>query len=248
MGKLIDLTRQRYGMLFVESRAGSSSGNSTWNVLCDCGVRKVLPALAFRSGATKSCGCLRLAGRKISTDFTGQRFGKLVVTGIHKHNVHGEPGVYWDAKCDCGNTVVLHSSNVRVAKGCGCLRRKPDGESARRWVLYSYQRDAEKRELCWQLNDAEFLALTQQDCHYCGIKPKQEFQGYTKQPDGSRRYYNTGVFVYNGIDRKDNKAGYTTENCVPCCGYCNKLKRHYDYQEFIDWLKRAGRYQQELAP
>lgn len=49
----------RFGRLLVESRAGSASNRSaTWNVVCDCGARKIVVGHSMRSGATTSCGCL----------------------------------------------------------------------------------------------------------------------------------------------------------------------------------------------
>ena len=35
-----------------------------------------------------------------------------------------------------------------------------------------------------------------------------------------------------GIDRKDNNKDYTNDNCVPCCGFCNKMKMDHNIDEF----------------
>ena len=35
-----------------------------------------------------------------------------------------------------------------------------------------------------------------------------------------------------GIDRKDNNKGYTNDNCVPCCGFCNRMKMDHSIDEF----------------
>jgi hypothetical protein len=60
MPALVDLKNWRFGRLLVESLAGrDSGGKSTWNVVCDCGTRKVIRASDMRSGRTKSCGCLQ---------------------------------------------------------------------------------------------------------------------------------------------------------------------------------------------
>lgn len=37
----------------------------------------------------------------------------------------------------------------------------------------------------------------------------------------------------NGIDRFDNDIGYTQDNCRPCCGDCNMMKRGYSYELVI---------------
>lgn len=41
-----------------------------------------------------------------------------------------------------------------------------------------------------------------------------------------------------GIDRVDNSKGYDTENCVPCCGCCNKMKMDLELSFFLDQIKR----------
>ena len=41
-----------------------------------------------------------------------------------------------------------------------------------------------------------------------------------------------------GIDRLDNSKNYTTENCVPCCGCCNRMKMDLTLPFFIEQIKR----------
>lgn len=55
-------------------------------------------------------------------DLTGQRFGKLEVLsmeGVDKYR-----SAKWLCKCDCGNTCVVTSNNLRrgQTQSCGCLR------------------------------------------------------------------------------------------------------------------------------
>lgn len=38
----------------------------------------------------------------------------------------------------------------------------------------------------------------------------------------------------NGIDRMDNSKGYSIENCVPCCKYCNFMKKALDAHTFVE--------------
>lgn len=63
MGKLIDLTGQRFGRLTVIERAGKTNdGHRKWLCQCDCGKTTVVAGndLKKEKGATRSCGCLRL--------------------------------------------------------------------------------------------------------------------------------------------------------------------------------------------
>lgn len=56
MSKLpIDLVGKRFGRLLVESYAG----HTKWNVVCDCGKRKLCAGIDLRGGDARSCGCLQ---------------------------------------------------------------------------------------------------------------------------------------------------------------------------------------------
>lgn len=74
MGKLIDLTGQRFGRLTVIERAPNkvnAAGRScvVWKCMCDCGNITFVDATHFRGRITKSCGCLKkdMAGKQSVT-------------------------------------------------------------------------------------------------------------------------------------------------------------------------------------
>ena len=60
MGKVIDLTGQRFGRLVVINRAETRGKNrrAFWNCLCDCGKNKTIESQSLKFGRSKSCGCL----------------------------------------------------------------------------------------------------------------------------------------------------------------------------------------------
>lgn len=63
MGKLIDITGGKYGLLTVIGRAGSSKQKrALWSVECECGNTAVVNGHDLRNGHTKSCGCKKLSG------------------------------------------------------------------------------------------------------------------------------------------------------------------------------------------
>jgi len=64
---------------------------------------------------------------------------------------------------------------------------------------------ARKRNLEWSISEEDYQKLVSIPCDYC---------------NGQFGQVTTGV----GLDRKDNTKGYTLENSVSCCGWCNKLK------------------------
>lgn len=59
MGKLTDLSDQKFGRLLVQTQAPSISGNSRWNVRCDCGTLKTVWGNDLKRGKVVSCGCHR---------------------------------------------------------------------------------------------------------------------------------------------------------------------------------------------
>lgn len=72
-------------------------------------------------------------------DLTGQRYGRLVV--IRKSDqVSNGGGTMWECKCDCGNTVVVRSNDLRTGntKSCGCF--KEESRYGRRFVDLTGQR------------------------------------------------------------------------------------------------------------
>ena len=59
MGRLIDLTGQRFGRLVVIKFAGSDCYRQTkWVCKCDCGNETIVNGKYLKDGTTKSCGCL----------------------------------------------------------------------------------------------------------------------------------------------------------------------------------------------
>lgn len=62
-------------------------------------------------------------------DLTGMRFGRLTVVERHGTNNSGKPT--WICQCDCGNTAIVSSGELRGGntKSCGCLRRESESKA-----------------------------------------------------------------------------------------------------------------------
>ena len=59
MGKLIDRTGDRYGMLTVLHREPNNlNGEVIWMCACDCGGSTAVRSASLITGNTRSCGCL----------------------------------------------------------------------------------------------------------------------------------------------------------------------------------------------
>lgn len=61
MGRVKDIAGQRFGIVTVESFAGTENRKAWWWCRCDCGVVFIKPGTALRFGAAKSCGCQQQA-------------------------------------------------------------------------------------------------------------------------------------------------------------------------------------------
>lgn len=68
MGKLIDITGQKFGRLTVKSLCKSGNNvKTTWICDCDCGNKNIeVRGDRLKSGQTKSCGCYNNEMRKIT--------------------------------------------------------------------------------------------------------------------------------------------------------------------------------------
>lgn len=79
--RLIDLTGLRFGRL-VASHYNRNGGKPYWHCICDCGAQCHVEPGNLRSGHTRSCGCLNIEKRFISTLTHG-------MTGTSTHYVWG---------------------------------------------------------------------------------------------------------------------------------------------------------------
>ena len=130
------MTGQRFGKLIVMKRdmtVGNKRG-AHWICKCDCGNIKTIKAWSLKSGATLSCGCYNrelMSRHREITGMVGTRFGKLVVVKRHQDIIYGnQKKVAWECQCDCGNTTVVASQDLKSGhtKSCGCAPTKTKGD------------------------------------------------------------------------------------------------------------------------
>jgi predicted HAD superfamily Cof-like phosphohydrolase len=166
----------------------------------------------------------------------GEKFCRLTV--LAKNNKKsGKSGEYWDCICQCGKTKTIRGYRLKkgLTKSCGCLVKevqkkrlsKPPGAAAKNHVINSYKHNAGASGVKFNLTRSQFIKLCESPCHYCG-----------KMNSNCSKSIN-GDWNYNGIDRVDSCIGYSIENCVPCCKFCNFMKKDLDYNEFTNWVKKA---------
>ncbi len=177
----------------------------------------------------------------------GQRFGRLIVlkAGIRKISSGGTGKRYYyyaECACDCGGVATIMETSLRFGRvqSCGCLQREniprlPPGVAMANALYSNYRNRAKIDKMVFEINREYFLSLTKKNCYYCGKEPDCYYCG--KEPAQIIKG-KTGDYIYNGIDRKDPKEGYTVENTVPCCWMCNSMKKAIGFDEFLSQIAR----------
>lgn len=217
MGKLIDLTGQRFGRLVVIERMpkGKHGEHAKWRCLCDCGNENVVVGTDLRSGHTQSCGCYcRDLNRSMKTkDMLGQRFGKLTViafAGVDENNK-----AEWKCRCDCGNEVIVTGGNLRSGNttSCGCVHKKQLSERNSKLLtthgmsktrLYTIWTDMKQR--CGNPNDKYYYLYGGRGISVCS-EWKSNFKSFAEWALANGYQDNLS------IDRIDNDKGYCSDNC-----------------------------------
>jgi len=180
MGKKVDLTGQRFGMLVVLGDSGgrNSAGAIVWDCICDCGEKSKVTTGNLTSGQIKSCGCRK--GRHV--DLVGQKFGRLTVIAVAEKTVRLR--VSWECLCECGartqaTTNALTTGNTR---SCGCFKLdilvSMSGENSQNYNpnLTDEERLSRRYQLCgvnakkWSKQTMERDNYTCQICNQHGGK------------------------------------------------------------------------------
>lgn len=161
----------------------------------------------------------------------GQQFGKWKV--IEFDSVKSHSGARWKVLCECGKIKIVYAKTLREkhSTSCGCSYHLKPGNSSRNSLFRIYKKGASKRNLDFSLTIDQFSNLTSSNCYYCNKEPAQIHQN-------NKRYMSS--YVYNGIDRINNRVGYSFSNCVPCCGQCNWMKGKQSSEEFIKKCKEIA--------
>ena len=166
----------------------------------------------------------------------GNRYGNLVVIDRveTRKTPKGNRSANWLCKCDCGRTHIAKGIHLRSGsvKSCGCLNKYPTGQAALHAVFCRMKNSAIRRGYIFELDEIDFIKLSQKPCNYCGSEPV----ALAYMPDCN------GSILYNGIDRVDNTKGYIEGNMVTCCWICNRAKGTMPLLEFEKWIKDITEY------
>jgi len=102
MGKLIDITGQKFGRLTAIKLAYIKNNMSFWYCICECGTRKIIMSRNLRKGISKSCGCYKSEIKAREMAIIGK-----------KNMTHGDGGI--------GHRARLYS--IWVSMVCRCKNK-----------------------------------------------------------------------------------------------------------------------------
>ena len=218
---LIDLTGKKFGrwtVLYRGDTRSTPSGQSKTVWHCRCECGEEKDVDACNLTSGASQSCGCLQKDSILIDLSKR--------------VYDDDGNLIQKLCPCCQKFVnisLFSKNKRRADSyneyCNnCLKYHPKKR------YDHYKSNAKGRGLCFDISIDEFRNITSKPCVYCG-----EFSTY---------FNNLGI---NGIDRINSSVGYVSNNVIPCCETCNKMKSDYDVNKWIDKvIKIANRAKKGL--
>lgn len=184
-------------------------------------------------------------------DRTGDKHGRLTVIS-HSGKDHRKKHL-WLCLCECGNEKVVVGDNLSSGKSnsCGCLKTEflarkgnqyglyEDREVALLKVQYSHLKRRNKlKGFSDVISLDEFCTISKSPCKYCGLEYSKEIEDRVNESKKQKRL-SDHVLKCNGVDRVDSSKGYTVENSVACCKYCNTAKNTMTESEFYAWIKRV---------
>lgn len=250
MAKEIDMSiiGQRFGKLTVVEYIGLFKRNeksrdnlAKFKCVCDCGKDKEVFKQELVSERTTTCGdfeCWKKDAPNEDEILDNQKFGMLtVIRFLHFKDTKSKRVQILECLCDCGKIKNIRRDALITGntKSCGCQLNLSYNsiDYAISMEYAKYKAGAKTRNINFLLSKEYFKKLLLDNCYYCGIEPKRKSAKSHLTTKKRKR------ILLNGIDRTNNKEGYTIQNCVPCCSQCNRAKMDYPYQEFLDWIKRV---------
>jgi hypothetical protein len=222
MGRLKDLSGQRFGKLLVVERAETVNGIVYWYCVCDCGGRTKVSSQKIRTGHTKSCGCLHGRGsgpikadNSFRDDLTGKTFGRLRVIGFsHSYNGH----TFFKTVCTCGNKkIISKQSLVRgTTVSCGCFSKDLlKSQTGKKNPFYKHGKTRNTpiwdkyhhiKGRCYRHNDKSFKSYGGRGIVMCRIWEKNPARFFSWAE-------NNGFQEGKEIDRINNNGPYAPWNC-----------------------------------
>lgn len=187
-------------------------------------------------------------------DRTNDKHGRLTVISHAGKDHRGKH--LWLCSCDCGNEKIVVSDNLSSGKSnsCGCLKAEVLARKGNQYGLYDNREVAllrvqyshmlrrnKGKGFDEAMSFEQFAELSKSPCKYCGVEHSKEIEDRLSETKSKKRLSDY-VLKCNGIDRVDSLKGYTAENSVACCKFCNTAKNTMPESEFYKWVKMVYEY------
>lgn len=141
-------------------------------------------------------------------DLVGQRFSRLVVTGVA--GLCKKQNIRWQCQCDCGGNATAYAYDLKAGKikSCGCLSK--EGLATK----HGHARAGAKRSRVYSVWAAMIQRCTNpmdKNYHHCGGRGITVCKRWLKFDNFFADMGEPGEHMT--LDRKNNNRGYSLANC-----------------------------------
>lgn len=155
---------------------------------------------------------------------------------VEKRSIRGRTlscSIFLCPDCNTEFAVIANNAKRKKTNKCNQCSKKVIGSNTRKLPFEGLYNIISKKSIKYGevFKYEEFLKFTSlPECIYCGKNVKW------------RPHRNKQSAAIN-LDRKDSNRGYTTDNCVVCCGECNLVKNNIlTHDEMLVAMKAVLEY------